>query len=231
LEIIIKESITKFRKCTFWIYWILTASVGWSFRIVDLGFINQWKIRSMADLPTMILLSSIGGLVGGLIIGLGQQHILHRFLTKESHNWWWKTVIGNSLLAPFGIGIITLIAWISTTTHGDVFLPESQTMNISLYPSYLFFGGIILGIVQWSGLRNIIGKRGWKEAFLWILGIWTSIGLGIIAGMITTNLVFHMDGRSIWKYLLEHAVTGIMYGVVTGAIFLILQNRSTNHRE
>jgi len=226
-----KESINKFGKRKFWSYWILTATVGWSLKIADLGLIKQWKVRSMTELPTMLLLSTIGGLIGGLVIGLGQQRVLQRLETKESHDWWWKTVIGYGLLAPIGIGIITLITWISTTTRGDMFLPYSQTMSISLYPIYLFYGGIILGIMQWSGLRNIIGKRGWKEAFLWILGIWTSIGFGIIAGLLTTGSVFHMYDRSVWKYLLEHAVTGIVYGVVSGAIFLMLYNRSANRRE
>lgn len=226
-----KEPITKLKKRAFWFYWILTASVGWSLKVADLGLIERWMVSSLAELPAKLLLSTIGGLIGGLVIGLGQQRVLQHLETKVSNDWWWKTVIGYGLLAPVGIGIITLITWISTSTRGDMFLPDSQSMSISLYPIYLFYGGIILGIMQWSGLRNILGKRGWKEAFLWILGIWTSIGLGIIAGMITTNMVFHMDDRSVWKYLLEHAVTGIVYGVVSGAIFLMLYNRSTNRRE
>jgi len=226
-----KESLTAFGKRKYLFYWIITAAVGWSLKVVDFGLIEQWTVRSMTELPAIILFSAFSGLISGLVLGIGQQAIIHHLSTEKKHDWWWKTVIGCSLLAPAGIGIITLITWIGISIRGDIFLPDNQSMGISLYPGYLFYGGIILGIMQWSGLRNIIGKRGWKEALLWILGIWTSFGLGIISGLITADIVSRPVTQSTWNYFLEITVTGIVYGVVSGAILLIFLNESTNHTD
>lgn len=226
-----EESITKLRKRTFLVYWILATSLGWSMRIVDIALIKQWEIRTLAELPSIMIFSTIGGLTGGLIIGLGQQQVLHRVLSKQSNDWWWKTVIGNCLLAPIGIGIITLIAWSFTTIRGEVFLPESKTMSLFLYPTYLFYGGIILGILQWSGFRNILEKKRWKETSLWILGIWTSIGLGIFVGMIVSRSVLQLNPQFASSFAIEQIVTGVIYGITSGVIVLILLGRLTHPQQ
>lgn len=211
----------------FWVYWILATSLGWSVRTLDLVLIKSWDIRTLDELFRIMLLSIVSGLLGGIIIGFGQQQVLRQILSKHSDDWWWKTVIGKCLLAPFGIGIITLIAWSSFTIRGEVFLPESKTMILFLYPNYLFYGGIILGVLQWSSFRNILEKKGWKETFLWILGIWTSIGFGVLAGKIVTGSVLNADAQFASRFLVEQVVTGVIYGIVSGVIVLILLYKLT----
>ncbi|RLD02371.1 MAG: hypothetical protein DRI46_00010 [Chloroflexi bacterium] len=62
--------------------------------IINLGLIKRWEIRTLNELPGVMLLSIVSGLLGGIIIGFGQQKALSRTLSINSTDWWWKTLIG-----------------------------------------------------------------------------------------------------------------------------------------
>lgn len=209
----------------FWIYWVLVTTLGWSAKLLDPWLFNDWGVRLLPELPKLLILSAISGLIGGIIIGIGQHDVFRRTLNIQLNDWWWKTASGSSLLAPVGIGINILIPWISWKIRGEVFLPESRSMGIYIYPMYLFFGGFILGLFQWSSLRKILDDRNWKEKSLWILGIWSSIGMGAIAGMLLTGFIFDLDIQFSIRFVVEQLVTGTVYGMVSGAIALILLGR------
>ncbi|RLD02372.1 MAG: hypothetical protein DRI46_00015 [Chloroflexi bacterium] len=96
-------------------------------------------------------------------------------------------------------------------------------MSLFLYPMYLLDGGIILGVLHWSSFRNILEKKRWKEPSLWILGIWPSIGLGVISGKFVTGSVLNLEAQFAFRYVIEQ--------VVTGVILLILHGGMTNSQE
>lgn len=226
-----KGSTTQLRIPKFWGYWILATTVGWSMRILELWLKREegtlGTVRTLAEIPEVLLVTSISGLLAGLIMGLGQWRDLRSFRLTDENKWLWSTFIGMALLAPLGISISTAMAWISWP--GD-FLPENRTMFLILYPTHYIYGGFMLGAFQWLGLRNMLEKRGWKVAALWIFGTWAGIGLGVFSGPFVSYSIFHMPSQMGSRFITEQAITGLILGIVTGAILLILLCESRNNK-
>lgn len=226
-----KASTNQFWMPKLWGYWILATTVGWSMRILELWLKREegtlGTVRTLAEIPEVLLITSISGLLAGLIMGFGQWRVLRRFRLTDENKWLWSTLIGMALLAPLGISISTAMAWMSWP--GD-FLPESRTMFLILYPTHYIYGGFMLGAFQWLGLRNMLENWGWKEAALWIFGTWAGIGLGVFAGNMFSYSLFNTPTQVVHRFVTEQAITGLILGIVTGALLLILLRESRNHK-
>lgn len=222
-----ENSRSHFSKTVFLLAWLLVTTVGWSLRILSMWFTRGegalWSVRTLAEIPEVLLVTSISGLLAGLIMGFGQRLVLRSIRLNDQNSWLCSTLFGMVLLAPLGILISTSISWIG---WGDNFLPESRTMFLILYPTHLIYGGFILGALQWLGLRNMLENLGWKEASLWIFGTWAGIGFGVFAGNVVSYSLFKTPTQVVHRFVTEQVITGVMIGIATGIILILIIQES-----
>ncbi len=209
-------------KVTFLLLWIGVSALGWF-----LGPINtlQPTLRTYLDVANRALAYAVCGLIIGLVIGFGQFLVLKQKL-YSSKKWFFMTLAGYTLALPIGLVISTLIPAISFTLQGSSFLPlrEPTTIVFFPYPMDIFFGGWVVGIAQWIALRQILPYRNSRLAALWILGVWLSIGLGIIAMLIGRSAPININSGMLFDTTLamERVYIGVVSGLGTGVLLLFV---------
>jgi len=209
-------------KVTFLLLWIGVSALGWF-----LGPINtlQPTLRTYLDVANRALAYAVCGLIIGLVIGIGQFLVLKQKL-YSSKKWFFMTLAGYTLALPIGLVISTLIPAISFTLQGSSFLPlrEPTTIFFFPFPMDIFLGGWVVGIAQWITLRQILPYRNSRLAALWILGVWLSIGLGIIAMLIGRTVPININSGMLFDTTLaiERVYIGVVSGLVTGLLLLFV---------
>ena len=199
--------------------WILATSVGWFSGIFDL---TDSIARTYLEIVRLIPLYLAEGLLIGMVIGIGQMLILRRIMPKASP-WFWATLLGYALAFPTGLLVTVLIPSIAFPLQGMHFLPLAgpSTMTIYLFPDSLFWGGFMVGILQWQVLKQIVPNPNLKKAALWIFASWLGFGLGILARGWVWD--FHLPE-------LEMGIMGLLIGLVTGLALLILIGKPESAR-
>ncbi len=202
-----------------WLGWLLVTTAGWATGILG-SKVNE--IRSITEIPGIMFILAANGLLIGLITGFGQWLLLRRVAAERIDGWIWATLIGTGLAAPLGLAVGTAISWISFQARGDVFLPEGSTMFFSPFPTHVIFGGYALGAAQWLVLRHILNGHGKKEGLLWVVGTWGGIGLGVLAGSWVRGYVLDIGAVLTVRVIVERAIEGMILGIVTGTVLMIL---------
>jgi hypothetical protein len=209
-------------KVSFLILWIGISALGWF-----LGPINtlQPTLRTYLDVANRALAYTICGLFIGLVIGIGQFLVLKQKL-YSSKKWFFLTLAGYTLALPIGLAIFTLIPAISFTLQGSSFLPlrEPTTIFFFPFPMDIFFGGWVVGIAQWIALRQILPYRNSRLAALWILGVWLSLGLGILAMLFVRTTPININSGMLLDpaLALGRVCIGVVSGLVTGVLLLLV---------
>jgi hypothetical protein len=95
------------------------------------------------------------------------------------------------------------------------------------FPKDIFFGGWVVGLVQWIALRQILPYRNFRLAALWILGGWLSIELGNIAILIWRSAPININSGMLFDTTpgIEGVYIGVVSGFVTGVLLLLVIHR------
>ncbi len=161
----------------------VTALVLWAAPL----YLLRAEVRSLPEILPLLGSYALIGAGLGLVAGMLQTIVLYLggYALKS---WWLATLAGFGLAFPAGLLIGALIPWAAWGLHGQVFLaPGSGEV---FYPSTLagVLGGFVVGIVQWRALRVLFPGASGKEAALWALGAWLSLGLGAFPRLGQANL-------------------------------------------
>jgi hypothetical protein len=144
----------------------------------------------------------------------------------SSKKWFFMTVAGYTLALPIGLAISTLIPAIAFKLQGSGFLPlrEPSTIFYFPFPGDIAFGGWVVGITQWIALRQMLPYRNSRLAALWILGVWLSVGLGVIAMLIGRSAPININSGMLFDTTLaiERVYIGGVSGLVTGLLLLFV---------
>ncbi len=192
------------------LFWVLVTVLGWLGGILHL----DTTARTYLDLTRLLPLYVAEGALIAAVVGIGQALVLKPII-PQVWRWFWATLWGYAFAFPIGLIVMMLIPSIAFRLQGESFIPLSgpSTWSVYLYPYSLFWGGFTIGILQWRILKSITPDPNNKKAALWILACWLGCGLGILIG------------RWVWSNQsasLERATTGLVVGMITGAVFLIL---------
>jgi len=209
-------------KVTFLLLWIGISALGWLFGPIDT---LQPTLRTYLDVANRALAYTVCGLIIGLVIGIGQFLVLKQRL-YSSKKWFFMTVAGYTLALPIGLAISTLIPAIAFKLQGSGFLPlrEPSTIFYFPFPGDIAFGGWVVGITQWIALRQMLPYRNSRLAALWILGVWLSVGLGVIAMLIGRSAPININSGMLFDTTLaiERVYIGGVSGLVTGLLLLFV---------
>lgn len=215
-------------KITFLLLWIGVCAIGWFLAPINTFYPD---LRTYLEVGNRALAYAACGIISGLVIGFGQFLVLKSkcYSTKK---WFFMTLAGYTLAWPIGLAISTLIPAISWSLHGSGFLPikEPSTIFYFPFPGDIFFGGWVVGIVQWVALRQILPYRNSRLAVLWILGVWLSIGLGLIAMIIGRSAPININSGMLFDTTLaiERVYIGLVSGLITGLLLLFIIHQVGN---
>jgi hypothetical protein len=81
----------------------------------------------------------------------------------------------------------------------------------------LFWGGFLIGVIQWPVLKKIIPNPSRSKAVLWVLANWFVFGSSLFVRAFTHE-------TSLTSF--QMALMGIVMGAVTGGILLIFLSNS-----
>ena len=120
-----------------------------------------------------------------------------------------------------------MIPSIAFPLQGEGFLPISQpgTVYYSPFPDDLFSGAWVIGLVTWITLRSLLPYQNPRLAALWILGVWLSVGLGIITMFIwrsSVPLFANVDRTFDAALAYDRVKIGLVSGLVTGLLLLFV---------
>lgn len=207
---------TKPNLFVFYLFWIIATTIGWLAGIFNLSSSAKTYMDILRVLPVYLA----DGLLIGLVAGIGQALALRRF-TDLTRSWVWATALGYGL--AFAIGLIVSVSLPSffTLLRGEYpfILPfsESSTVSMRLHMDDLFWGGILIGAIQWPVLRKIIPSPNRSKAILWTLATWFALGLDIFVRAFTQR-----------TFLAEYpmGITGTVIGLFTGLVLVALLSNS-----
>lgn len=196
-----------------YLLWILATTIGWSAGVLNMNT----EVHTYMDVLRSVPVYLINGLLIGLVAGLGQALILRTFgtLTQE---WIWASAVGYGLSFVAGLVVSVLIPSIVWLSRGDYLLPftEPSTVSMRLNMDDLFWGGLLIGIIQWRVLRKIIPDPNLSKAMAWALAPWFVLGLSTFVGALTHRNV--LSG-------FQMGIMGVVMGAITGWILIaFLQN-------
>lgn len=204
-------------KLEYWLGWLLVSVAGWA---IGSLFKTVGDIQSISEISALFPPLVANGLLIGVVSGVGQMAMLRRIFSSKPNKWLMATIIGSTLLAPVGLAIVTIIAWLSFQLKGQLFLPDGGTMFFNPFPAHIIAGGFVLGITQWMVLRNMMIESEPKVGSLWILGTWAGVGIGVFVGTWAKGHLFTLPALA--QQVIENAITGAMVGGVTGIILLVI---------
>jgi hypothetical protein len=192
----------------FYLLWILVTTIGWSAGVFTLNS----TARTYMDVVRLLLFYLADGLLIGFVLGIGQALVLKRF-TPLSSSWVRATVLGYGLAFLMGLLVSISIPSIVWGLQGEHLLPFARPSTVSIWFNMddLFWGGFLIGPVQWQVLRKIIPGPNRKKAILWMLATWFVLGVSVFIRAFTHETMFAS---------FQMGMMGIVMGAVTGAILL-----------
>ena len=209
-------------KVFFLLLWIGISALGWF-----LSPINTFNptLRTYLEVGNRALAYAGCGLILGLVMGIGQ-FLLLKQKAVASRKWFFMTLAGYTLALPVGLAVTTLIPAISFPLHGSGFLPlrEPSTISFFPFPTDIFFGGWVLGLAQWTVLRQILSYRNSPLAIIWVVGVWLSFGLGIFAMLIARSAPINVNSGMVIDpgLAVQRAIMGAVSGLVTGLLLIFV---------
>jgi len=198
----------KLNSFTVYLFWILATTVGWLAGIFNLDL----TAKTYLDIIRLLPLYLMDGLFIGLVVGICQALVLRRF-TDLASKWVLATTIGYVL--TFGIGLIVsvLIPSIVWMLKGESLMPIAKPSSTTIWINIhdLFWGGMLIGAIQWPVLKKIIPNPSRSKGILWVLVTWFVIGASIFVGVFT---------HGSFPDRFQMGILGIVMGVGTGLIIL-----------
>jgi hypothetical protein len=148
------KTMTKARPNLFVIYllWIIATMVGWWVGTFDLDA----EAKTYIEIARLMPIYLADGLLIGFIVGVGQAMILKR-LTNLNWTWAFATILGYGLAFFAGLVIsVSIPSIIIPLRYGNYLLPfkEPSTVSIWLNIHDIFWGGFLIGGVQWIVLKK-----------------------------------------------------------------------------
>ena len=191
-----------------YLLWVLATTVGWSASVFDLDS----TAKTYMDIVRLLPIYLIDGLLIGFIMGIGQELVLRRII---SLNWDWvrATFLGYGLAFLMGLLVSISIPTIVWGLQGEYLLPFAQSSTVSIWFNMddLFWGGFLIGPIQWQVLKKIIPNPKRSKAILWMLGNWFVFGISFFIRAFTHQTMLAN---------FQMGIMGIAMGIVTGAILL-----------
>ncbi|HSL43841.1 MAG TPA: hypothetical protein VK897_10440 [Anaerolineales bacterium] len=184
--------------------WVAVTTIGWLFGIFNLDS----DVKTYMDVIRLLPLYLADGLLIGLAVGVGQALVLRTF-TDSTSGWVRATVLGYGLAFLGGIVVSVLIPTIVWLSQGDYLLPvrEPSSTTMILNRHDIFWGGFLIGSIQWPLLSKIIPNPNRSKAVLWMLTNWFVLGISIFVSAFT-----HMT--MLEKF--QMGLVGTVMGIVTG---------------
>lgn len=201
---------TQPKRLAIYLLWILATTIGWSAGLFNLDF----EAKTYLDVLRLLPIYLIDGLLIGFIMGIGQELVLRRF-THLSWEWVRATVLGYGLAFLMGAIVSVLIPSLVWLSHGEYLLPfiNASTISIWLNIDDLFWGGILIGALQWPVLKKIIPNPTSKKGLLWVLVTWLVLGASVYVRIFT-------HGNFLREF--QRGIMGMFIGIVTGVILLAI---------
>jgi hypothetical protein len=181
----------------------------------------------------------VGALAGGLT-GLGQA-LAWRRLGWPAAGWFWRSLLGYVLMLPASLVIFALVPLLFGVGSGfPLRLPLNVPGSLTyyLFPASVIPAGFLAGLCQWPSLRALLRaalpSRPPTPAmhWLWVLGVWLGIGLGLFLGGYVATLTLAGLGLSSAAPLyplLHGAAWGATIGLVSGAVLWIIRRAPGGH--
>jgi hypothetical protein len=197
-----------------YLLWILATTIGWSAGVFGLNS----TAKTYMDVARLLLIYLADGLLIGLVLGIGQALVLRKFTLL---NWEWVrvTVLGYVLAFVIGLLVSISIPSIVWGLQGEYLLPFTQPSTVSIWFNIddLFYGGFLIGPIQWRVLKQIIPNPKRSKAILWMLVNWFAIGVSMFIRAFTHETLLA-------NFLMP--TMGIVMGMVTGAVLLTFLSNS-----
>jgi hypothetical protein len=214
---------------TFLFLWVGISALGWLLIPINTLYPD---LKTYWEVIRRGLDYTVCGLVAGLIVGVGQSLILKQRL-YPAKKWLVMTLLGDTFAWPIGLAISTLIPTVAFALQGDSFLPAWQPASVSFspFPADLILGGWVVGLAQWTALRQLLPYRNPQLAALWVLGVWFSVGLGIFVALVGRTAPVNFNSGMLFDPALaiERMLIGGISGLVT-ALFLLFVIRQADQR-
>jgi len=202
-----------------YVLWIIATMIGWLAGIFSLDS----NAETYMDVIRLLPIYFADGLLIGLAVGIGQAFVLKRFIGLISA-WVWATALGYGLAFLMGLIVSVLIPSIVWMFQGAYLLPiiEPSTTTIFLNMDDLFWGGILIGAMQWPILRKFIPSPNRNKAILWTLATWFVLGVSVFVRALTYR-----------NFLAEFqmGIMGIVMGIATGLVLLVFLSSSETVRK
>jgi len=202
-----------------YLLWIIATTIGWLAGIFSLDS----NAETYMDVIRLLPIYLADSLFIGLAVGICQALVLRRF-TDLILAWVWATVLGYILTFLTGLMVSVLIPSIISISQRQYLLPfsEPSTITIFLNMDDLFWGGFLIGCVQWRVLKKIIPSPSRNKAILWVLVTWFVLGVSVFVRALTYR-----------NFLAEFqmGIMGIVLGIATGLVLLVFLSSSETVRK
>jgi hypothetical protein len=209
-------------KVTFILLWISISTLGW---ILSPIIFFYPTLRTYLEVANRALAYAGCGLIIGLVLGIGQSLVLKQKLSSFK-NWFVMTLAGYTLAWPIGLAISTIIPAIAFAVQGSSFLPLLKPTNTDYFPfpTDIMLAGWVIGIAQWTALRQILPYRNSRLAALWVLGVWLSIGLGVIVALIGRVAPININPGLVFDTttVIDRVKIGLTSGFISGLLLLFV---------
>jgi hypothetical protein len=215
-----KKTDTQSNQFAIFLLWILATAIGWSAGVFDLNSTAE----TYTDVARLLLIYLGDGLLIGFVLGIGQALVLKRF-TRLNWEWAKETVLGYGLAFLMGLVVSISIPSIIWELRGEHLFPFAQPSTVSIWFNMddLFWGGFLIGPIQWQVLKTIIPNPSREKALLWMLANWFVFGSSLFVRAFT-------HGTTLASF--QMTLMGIVMGIVTGGILLtFLSNSHLAERE
>jgi hypothetical protein len=183
-----------------WLLWVVMSTVGFVIAGVIGHFPFGFSVGDDANLTVEnAVVGFVFGAVTGTIIGALQfvvlRSLLQRLVSRRfafRAGWW-------VLATAVGVGV--------THAIGDA-APSPVT-----YAMLAVLAGAVVGILQWVVLRRLVKRAGW-----WVIASIVGWFVGLIVGMFLANSAGLTTSTGLEDWRTQHAIVGLVAGVVSGAI-------------
>ncbi len=199
---------------TIYLLWIVVTAIGWLAGIFSLDA----SAKTYMDIIHLLPIYFADGLLIGLVVGIGQALVLRKFM-NPIYTWVLATTFGYVLAFITGSVVSVLIPSLVWFSHGEYLLPFAvpSTVSIRLSADDLFYGGILLGVIQWPVLKKIIPSPDRNKGILWILTTWFALGMTMFVRAFTYGN---------WLANFQKGAMGIVVGAISGLVLLMFLSNS-----